>query len=101
MLDSEPGAITLFYHSTNLGGFNWARYGDPEMDELLDAQAIEPDTSKRAEMLEQIQLKVMENALIYPAYVFARLHGVNAAVNGFRVNALGSYPYFYEISLTA
>ena len=99
LLDSEPGAITLFYHSTNLGGFNWARYGDPEMDELLDAQAIEPDTSKRAEMLEQIQLKVMENALIYPAYVFARLHGVNAAVNGFRVNALGSYPYFYEISL--
>ena len=101
LLDSEPGAITLFYHSTNLGGFNWARYGDPEMDELLDAQAIEPDTSKRAEMLEQIQLKVMENALIYPAYVFARLHGVNAAVNGFRVNALGSYPYFYEMSLTA
>jgi peptide/nickel transport system substrate-binding protein len=101
LLDSEPGAITLFYHSKNLGSFNWARYSDPAMDELLDTQAIEPDTSKRAELLEQIQLKVMENALIYPAYVFARLHGINAAVNGFRVNALGSFPYFYEMSLTA
>ena len=99
LLDSEPGAITLFYHSKNIGSFNWARYSDPELDELLDAQAIEPDTTLRGGMLEQIQLRVMENALTYPAYVFARLHGVNSAVSGFRVNALGSFPYFYEMSI--
>jgi peptide/nickel transport system substrate-binding protein len=101
LLDSEPGAITLFYHSKNIGSFNWSRYSDPELDELLDAQAIEPNIAQRGEMLEQIQLKVMENALTYPAYVFARLHGVNSAVSGFRVNALGSFPYFYEMSITA
>lgn len=101
LLDSEPGGIALFYHSKNIGGFNWSRYSDPEMDEWLDAQAIEPDTTKRGEIFEQIQLKVMENALMYPAYVFARLHGVSPDVSGFRVNALGSYPYFFEISLAS
>lgn len=99
LLDSEPGAISLFYHSKNLGSFNWARVNDPEMDELLDAQAIEPDPAARAEILAQIQTKVMDQALIYPAYVFARLHGVNPSVSDFRVNALGSYPYFYEMSM--
>ena len=99
LLDSEPGAISLFYHSKNLGSFNWSRVNDPELDELLDAQAVEPNSAARGEMLAQIQLKVMESALMYPAYVFARLHGVNAAVSDFRVNALGSYPYFYEMSL--
>ena len=101
LLDSEPGSIALFYHSKNIGSFNWSRYSDPDMDALLDAQAIEPDTTKRAELLAQIQLKVMENSLMYPAYVFARLHGISQQVAGFRVNALGSYPFFYEMSITA
>jgi peptide/nickel transport system substrate-binding protein len=101
LLDSEPGAIVLFYHSKNLGGFNWARVNDPDLDEWLDAQAIEPDSAARGELLKQIQLRVMESALIYPGYVFARLHGVHQNVQGFRVNALGSYPYFYEMWLSA
>jgi peptide/nickel transport system substrate-binding protein len=99
LLDSEPGGIQLLYHSKNIGSFNWARYKDAELDTLLEQQATETDTAKRGALFERIQMKIMENALIYPAYVFARLHAVSSSVKDFRVNALGSYPYFYEMSL--
>lgn len=99
LLDSEPGGIALLYHSSNIGGFAWSRFKSDELDGLLDAQAVEPDTTKRAALFADFQRLVMENALIYPAYVFARLHALSAKVQNFRVNQLGSYPYFYEIAL--
>ena len=97
--DTDPGGVGLFYHSKNMGTFNWPRFADERIDEVLDQQQVETDATVRAQLLEEFQVRVMENALIYPAYLFARLHGVAANVHGFRVSPLGTYPYFYEMSL--
>jgi peptide/nickel transport system substrate-binding protein len=99
VVDTDPGGVGLFYHSKNMGSFNWPRFASPEIDAALDQQQVETDPALRAQLLEDFQLLVMENALIYPAYLFARLHGVAANVQGFRVSPLGTYPYFYEMSL--
>ena len=99
LLDSEPGAIQLLYHSRNLGGFNWSRIKDAELDKALDDQAKEPDPTKRAALIEQAVMKIMENAWSFPIYNFARLFGVNPKLKGFRVHPIGSYPYLYEVSL--
>ncbi len=99
VVDTDPGGVGLFYHSKNMGTFNWPRFADEQIDAALDQQQVETDPAKRAQLLEDFQLRVMENALIYPAYLFARLHAVAAAVQGFRVSPLGTYPYFYEMWL--
>lgn len=99
LLDSDPGAIQLVYHSRNLGGFDWSRIKDAELDKLLDDQAKEPDTTKRAALLEQAVMKIMENAWSFPIYNFARLFGVSPKVKNFRTHPIGSYPYLYEVSL--
>ncbi len=99
VIDSDPGAIQLVYHSRNLGSFNWSRIKDTDLDKLLDDQAKEPDTAKRAALLEQAQVRIMENAYSFPVYNFARLFAVSSKVKGFRTHPLGSYPYFYEMSL--
>jgi peptide/nickel transport system substrate-binding protein len=96
---SDPGTIQIFYHSKNIGALNWSRVSDPAIDAALDNQAKEPDQAKRAKYFEDLQLKIMENAQIYPMYIFARLHGVSSKVQNFRNNALGNYPFFYEMSL--
>ncbi|MBX7213834.1 MAG: ABC transporter substrate-binding protein [Thermoflexales bacterium] len=99
LIDSDPGAIQLVFHSRNLGGFDWSRIKDADLDKLLDDQAKEPDAAKRAALLEQVVMKIMENAWVYPIYNFARLFGVSPKVKGFRTHPLGSYPYLYEVSL--
>ena len=99
LIDSDPGAIQLLYHSRNLGSFDWSRIKDADLDKLLDNQAKEPDPAKRAALLEQAQVKIMENAWVFPIYNFARLFAVNAKLKGFRTHPLGSYPYLYEVSL--
>ena len=99
VIDSDPGAIQLVYHSRNLGSFNWSRIKDTELDKLLDDQAKEPDPAKRAALLEQAQVRIMENAYSFPVYNFARLFAASAKVKGFRTHPLGSYPYLYEVSL--
>ncbi len=99
VVDTDPGGVGLFYHSKNMGTFNWPRFADEQIDTALDQQQVEIDPAKRAQLLEDFQVRVMENALIYPAYLFARLHAVAAAVQGFRVSPLGTYPYFYEMWL--
>jgi peptide/nickel transport system substrate-binding protein len=99
LIDSDPGAIQLTYHSRNYNSFDWSRIKDATLDKLLDDQAKEPDTTKRAALLEQVQTRIMDNAWSFSIYNFARLFAANASIKGFRVHPLGSYPYLYEVSL--
>ncbi len=99
LIDSDPGAIQLTFHSRNLGSFDWSRLKDAELDKYLDDQAKEPDSAKRADLLEKAVMRIMENAWVFPIYNFARLFGVSPKVKNFRVHPLGSYPYLYEVSL--
>jgi ABC-type transport system substrate-binding protein len=97
--DTDPGGVAIFYHSKNIGALNWPRFADEQIDAALDGQQVATDPEERASLLEDFQLRVMENALIYPAYLFARLHAIAPTVQNFRVSPLGTYPYFYEMSL--
>lgn len=51
-----------------LGSGNYAFYSKPELDSLIDAQAREPDAERRAEILREIQLMIMDDLPIAPLY---------------------------------
>ena len=98
LVDSDPGGIALFYDSKNYGAFDWSRVQDPEIDRLLAEQASALDPEKRNELLSELQVRIMDQALIYPLYQGAFLYGVSNAVQGFHTNLL-AYPYYADVSL--
>ena len=52
----DPDQYYIYFHSK--GGVNFMAYYDDEVDSLLDAGRIEPDTNKRAEIYDKFHKKV-------------------------------------------
>jgi peptide/nickel transport system substrate-binding protein len=98
LVDSDPAGIQLFYSSANYGGYDWSRIKDDQIDKLLADQAVQTDTAKRADLFSQLQVMIMQKALIYPMYQGAFLWGLSTKVKGFHTDIL-AYPYYYDVSL--
>lgn len=60
-----PDPDAMFYplfHSDNIGsGGNYARYSNPEVDELLDQARASTDGAERAELYQQIDALILED----------------------------------------
>lgn len=98
LVDSDASGIQLFWRSTNYGSFNWSRVKDPALDALLDAQSAELDEAARTADFADLQVAIMDKALIYPIYQGAFLWGIDKSVQGFRTDLL-AYPYYYDVWL--
>jgi peptide/nickel transport system substrate-binding protein len=95
----DPALMRTVFHSENAGiGWNFSHYANPEVDELLEAQAVETDEAARAEIFSQIQLTIMEDAAILPLWPQNRIWGINADVQGFAVHPGGEVLWPYDIS---
>lgn len=81
------------------GGFNLARYSEPEVDALIAQAAGEADQAKAQTLWAQADKRIMEDApvvpLIYARYSF--LHGSN--VQNFFVPAFPPFPNYLKLSL--
>lgn len=56
----EPDRPLAFYHSQGVTGTgNWTNYTNPELDELIDAQAEEFDPEKRKEIILEAQRMIL------------------------------------------
>lgn len=66
----------------------------PEVDQMLDKAAVEPDESKRNEIWGQMDKRVMEEAEVYPGlYAKSVLLRSKNATNVFVTDAYGMYDY--------
>jgi peptide/nickel transport system substrate-binding protein len=96
---SDPLGTSLLFHSRNIGGFAWSRYKNDEFDKLWDDAAVEPDQQKRGDLYEKIQLRIMEQALVYPMAQLVRLNFTSSKVKGMRQDVRGVYPWMYDTSI--
>lgn len=71
---------------TSAGANNY-RLSDAELEELLEAQAAEPDPAVRAEIAGEIQQLVLENAYMIPLHSLAGTYAVRDGVEGLRFEA--------------
>ena len=62
----DPADALQWFHSSQVGVWNWERWSDPEWDKLWDAALSEKDPAKRGAMYLQMQ-DIMEDT---GAYVF-------------------------------
>lgn len=95
---SDPDIISALLHSRNVGGggFNFSFVKDPELDRLLDAQAVEVNETKRAEILSRVQRLVMQKAYMLAVYNWDNISLKSAVVNDLEFDSIGFFPWVYD-----
>ncbi|NJN17749.1 MAG: ABC transporter substrate-binding protein [Oscillochloris sp.] len=87
--------MTRDWHSEGFGTFPSGHFlADPEFDAMLKAAETELDPEQRKQMYSDIQMYIMENALMVPIFelYFYAAHSDN--LKGFIVDGTGFYKYF-------
>ena len=93
---SDPDILRKFFHSQ--AGFNWAKVSDAELDGWLDAAARSSDAGERAALYSQVQLRVMDKALVLPVRDYVNVNGVSSSVDGLRYDSQGWFPWLIDVT---
>jgi peptide/nickel transport system substrate-binding protein len=94
---SDPDILRKFFHSQE--NFNWSKFGDAELDAWLEQAARASDPAEREALYSQVQLKVMDQALVIPIRDYVNLNGVNSRVQGLRFDAQGWFPWLIDVTV--
>jgi len=99
---SDPEIISALLHSRNVGGggFNFSFVKDAELDRLLDAQAVEVNEVKRAQVLSRVQRLVMDKAYMLAVYNWDNISLKLATVNDLEFDSIGFFPWLHDAWMT-
>jgi peptide/nickel transport system substrate-binding protein len=95
---SDPSVLANSVHSRNIGAFNFTFASDPELDSLLDRADAEVDEKKRLELVRQAQMKIMEQAMIFPLYNRDNVVVASRKVEGLEFER-GFFPWVTDVTL--
>ncbi|MDI9395126.1 MAG: ABC transporter substrate-binding protein [Euryarchaeota archaeon] len=84
--------LSSHYLSTGNYASKWLRYSNPQVDELILEARGETDEKKRAEIYDQIQVEILEDAAILPVFYANEIYALSSDVKGFVM-----YPNEYTI----
>lgn len=97
---SDPSVLNTSFLSSNAdGGFNWSKVRDPELDRLLQEATREMDIQRRAEIYSEIQITIMNQALLLPIRDYVNINAATAAVEGLQYDRRGWFPWLYDVYL--
>lgn len=96
---SDPVSLNDLFHSKNIGGFNWGRVNDSELDKLLEQGPTVIDQDQRKAVYSQIQKRIMQQAYVLPIYTDFWTYGMRSEVNGMRPDPRAWYPWLTEVWL--
>jgi peptide/nickel transport system substrate-binding protein len=96
-VSSDPIILEQFYHSKNIdSGFNWPRYSDSHMDDILDRASGSTDPEERVELYGEVQKIAMENATVYPIHDNVGISASASNVVGIKADIRGFYHWLYD-----
>jgi len=96
---TDPDLLSTFFHSRNLGGFNWAKVSDPEVDGWLEEAARRLAWPERATRYARVQQRVMDQAWILPIRDVVNLNAASAQMQGLIYDVQGWFPVLYDVWL--
>ena len=85
------------FGSAHIGGLNYCRFSDKEVDELLEKARLELDPEKRAELYARIQHRVEDLVGWIPVYTMEQIVGTKKTIKDFIVTSRG-FHYFGNIT---
>jgi peptide/nickel transport system substrate-binding protein len=96
---SAGDADVLRFMFSKKGSFNRAKYDNADVEKLLSDAAAETDPKKRQDLYAQIQSKVLTDAVVVPLIDDKGVFAKRAELKGDKLDALASYPWFYDAYL--
>jgi peptide/nickel transport system substrate-binding protein len=92
------GPFDVFFSSAHIGSGNGSHYSNPELDQILADAIATGDDAKRAELYQQAQTILIDNAVALPAFHKRLVLASKASVDmdNVHTNAEG-YPNFYDV----
>ncbi len=96
---TDPNLLRSFFHSSNIGGFNWSRVSDPQVDAWLDEGTQLQDAQARAARYLDVQRRAMDQAWILPIRDQVNLNAASAQVQGLTYDVQGWFPVLYDVWL--
>jgi peptide/nickel transport system substrate-binding protein len=97
---TDPSLLRTFFHSSNIGGFNWSRVSEPEVDAWLDEAQQLGDFTQRAALYQRVQERVLAGAWILPIRDPVNLNAAHARVRGLAYDVQGWWPILYDVWLS-
>jgi len=93
---TDPIALSTLFHSRNIAGTNFNRTMKPDatLDQMLDAAAAETNRETRMQMYYDIQVYIMDQALIIPLWDQAIFWGATAKLKELHPMSLGQIPFY-------
>lgn len=90
-----PDTFLSLWQSNN--GNNNTAWSNPKFDQLLQASYIEPDPSKRLELLHEAEMIVVDELPIIPIFFYNRIYRIDSAVKnwGPKLSDNRNYKYIF------
>ena len=97
---TDPSSLRTFFHGENIGGFNWSRVNDPEVNAWLDeAQELSKPEERSTRYLD-VQRRVMDQAWTLPIRDQVNLNAASTRVQGLTYDVQGWFPVLYDVWMT-
>ncbi len=95
---ADPDILRSIFHTDNIGGFNFSRYSDPDVDMWLDEGRTSADPDARIEAYSKVQMKVVEDAITIPLADSITYNAKRASLQGDFLDFLASYVWWNDAS---
>ncbi|MED1918344.1 ABC transporter substrate-binding protein [Bacillus thuringiensis] len=86
----DPDILNLLLHSSQIGGLNFFRLSDQQLDNLLDKGRTTTDQAQRQQVFADIQKRIVEQAYWIPLYSAKTFVVVSNRIQGVKPNPLAS-----------
>ncbi len=101
-VSNDPGVLSIPFHSRNIVEpgkfkFNWARYADAGMDQMLEDAESAGTADERNKLYADIQKQIMDEAIFLPIHNQVQTVAFTNELDGFRLAAGQWQVRFYEV----
>jgi peptide/nickel transport system substrate-binding protein len=93
---ADPDILRAIFHSANIGGFNFSRYSDPEVDAWLEDGAANPDPEARKAAYSKVQIKTVTDAITIPLADSITYNAKLKSIQGDYLDFLASYVWWND-----
>lgn len=86
----DPNILELFFHSNQIGGLNFFRVNNKELDSLLEKGSITTNSEERQKIYAAIQKIIVEEAYWIPLYSAKTFQVISNRIQGVKPNPLAT-----------
>lgn len=102
-VSNDPGVLIIPFHTRNIPApgkfaFNWARWSDPTLDQLLEDAEAATSPDERTQLYEEIQTMIMDAAIFFALHNQVQMIGHTSEMSGFRFAPGNWQVRFYDVS---